>query len=153
MPVRSGRSEKKAKVFDSFIRFASTDDSMRIKFDVELTDDETSELRQLLEGMSYLGRAESWVEASLIPPSNVEKDASTRWVRLADDSDARRVRLLAPLASDDYSTWREQEVSKAHANAERDLQASAAQRGKKVTPAARKKALSKAESIYPVVRR
>jgi CRISPR-associated protein Csb2 len=149
MPVRSGRSEKKAKVFDSFIRFASPHDSIRIKFDVELTDEESFELQQLVEGLAYLGRAESWVEARLIPPSDVERDESIRWVRLADDSDRRRVRLLAPLGADDYTTWREREVAKAHAIAERDLEASASQRGKKVTPAARKKALSKAESVFP----
>lgn len=149
MPVRSGRSEKKAKVFDSFIRFASPDDSIWIKFDVELTDEETSELRQLVEGLAYLGRAESWVEARLVSSSDVDQDISTRWVRLADESDTRRVRLLAPLAANDYSAWREREVANAQAVAERDLEASASQRGNKVTPAARKKALSKAESVFP----
>ncbi|WP_182867233.1 type I-G CRISPR-associated protein Csb2 [Rhodopirellula sp. JC639] len=150
MPVRSGRSEKKAKVFDSFIRFASPDDSILVKFDVELTEEESSELRQLVEGLAYLGRAESWVEAKLILSSDSIDDDSTCWVRVADDSDTRRVRLLAPLASDDYKTWREREVTKAHAIAEKQLEDVAAQRGRKVSPAARKKALSKSESVFPV---
>ncbi len=50
MPTR----DKTAKVFDAFLRFESDDARLLVQFDIELTEDERSCLRELAEGMTYL---------------------------------------------------------------------------------------------------
>lgn len=55
-------------VHDAFVQLARSDDSPRLSIlwqDEELTTDEEDTLRELLTGVSYFGRAESWCEATL----------------------------------------------------------------------------------------
>jgi len=63
MPVREGAKDKNALIFDAFASVASKDELVCVWDDVTL--DRTSQqlLDELLTGLAYLGRAESWVEA------------------------------------------------------------------------------------------
>src|ERR1035437_6182998 len=63
MPVIEGINQKTAKVFDTFIHSAGP---LRMKWNVSLASDQRRVLALLCERLSYLGRAESLVEASLL---------------------------------------------------------------------------------------
>jgi CRISPR-associated protein Csb2 len=49
-------------VFDNFILFSKDQSCIYMKWDRELTIDQSNTLCKLLEGINYLGRSESWVE-------------------------------------------------------------------------------------------
>lgn len=103
MPVITGPKETKAKVFDTFVH-VSTGESLWIRWDADLTEDETALLSTLLESLSYLGRAESLVCASLAD----WKDAKGSWARPAlQDSphDHETIRLLAAQFPASYADW------------------------------------------------
>ncbi len=64
MPIRKGKSEGTAKVFDAFLRFSEPDkhkpdERLLIRYDIELSNEEHNELKSLVEGLAYLGRAEA----------------------------------------------------------------------------------------------
>jgi len=103
MPVIAGPKEAKTKVFDTFIH-VSAGESLWIRWDVDLEPSEQSLLATLLESLSYLGRAESLVSASLadILPVN------GTWTTPIDQSqlrDGEAIRLLAPQPVAIYDEW------------------------------------------------
>jgi CRISPR-associated protein Csb2 len=69
--------EKTTLVFDTWADVGDQD--LLIRWDCDLSADETQELRRLAECLGYLGRGESWVEAEL---------------------------LMAAILPDDYAKWR-----------------------------------------------
>lgn len=149
MPTREGRSEKKAKVFDSFIRLTNETERLLVRYDVDLEQEERDELSQLASGLSYLGRAESWVDAKLLDDGDEYVGRATQWHGVADGEQMRRIRLLAPIAHDEYQAWRAAEVEAAADAAETHAKAKADEADKKFTPAARRKARAKAEAPFP----
>ena len=98
------------KIFDTFIHVAEAD-PMRIRWpSVALSDDTRDLLEMLLICMGYLGRAESWVEAQLIHDGEAD-DALSYTTRPLDAGERpaggqELVRVLAPLALEDFSAWR-----------------------------------------------
>ena len=111
MPVVTGPKETKTKVFDAFVH-VSAGESLWIRWDVDLTEEETTLLSTLLESLSYLGRAESLVCASLAD----WKDAKGDWARPAlPDSPPNHeiIRLLAPQFPASYVSWAETQSSPA----------------------------------------
>lgn len=103
MPVIAGPKETKTKVFDTFVH-VNANDSLWIRWDIELDVAEQVLLAALLEGLSYLGRAESLVCARL----SDTLPANGRWTVPAvseSDSSTESVRLLAPHDPQDYLTW------------------------------------------------
>lgn len=100
------------KIFDTFIHVAEAD-PMRIRWpSVALSDDTRDLLEMLLICMGYLGRAESWVEAQLIHDGEAD-DALLYTTRPLDAGERpaggqELVRVLAPLALEDFSAWRVQ---------------------------------------------
>ena len=150
MPSRSGSSEKPVKVFDSFLRFSDESERMLVRYDVVLGEAERDELSNLARGLSYLGRAESWVEAELLSAESAEAEAANRsWCTLADGGAGERVRLLAPLTDNEYDQWREVEATAAADKAEATSRASAESKGRTLTAAVERKARQRAESLYP----
>lgn len=111
MPVIAGPKESKTKVFDTFIHVAPGD-SLWIRWDVDLEDSESALLAELLDNLSYLGRAESLVFASLAEFLPV----NGTWTVPIDQSqlrDAEAIRLLAPQPVSAYSDWVAQQASAA----------------------------------------
>lgn len=63
MPVREGAKDKNTLIFDAFARVLSEDELIVAWQEVELETEEQQLLDELLRGLAYLGRSESWVEA------------------------------------------------------------------------------------------
>jgi len=150
MPSREGSKEKPVKVFDSFLRMNDASDRLMIRYDVSLDGTEQAELKNLANGLAYLGRAESWVEADLLSASEASEAAAARnWSGVATDGSSRRVRLLAPLDDKSFDAWRSNSVSQTADQSEASARRVAYTKDKKFTPAAAKKARQKVETPYP----
>lgn len=63
MPVREGAKDKNTLIFDAFLRVSSEDEMIVSWSDLTLDPSELLLFDELLTGLAYLGRAESWVEA------------------------------------------------------------------------------------------
>ncbi|MFA6960867.1 MAG: type I-U CRISPR-associated protein Csb2 [Opitutaceae bacterium] len=103
MPVITGPKESKTKIFDTFVH-VTAGESLWIRWDADLTDNETTLLSTLLESLSYLGRAESLVSASLADTLPVNGN----WSIPADKTQRREdeiIRLLAPQHPAPYADW------------------------------------------------
>jgi len=149
MPTR----DKTAKVFDAFLRFESDDARLLVQFDVDLTSDEQSCLKELAEGMTYLGRAESWVEASVLSDEQVEK-ASTglNWCRsdsATSANEGRPVRLLTAHSDNDFQEWRSEAIARSQQQLTAIEIEKAEAKGKKPSAAALKKIPEKAAANLP----
>ena len=107
-----GKGDKKALVFDAFARLAQNDPIVIAWPTLNLDEALLPLLDALLENLGFLGRAESWVEASrgALPPSfnctplhqeETPVDLDTGEVA------GEIVRLLAPALIDDYTALRE----------------------------------------------
>jgi CRISPR-associated protein Csb2 len=96
--------EAKTKIFDAFAAVSPEESLVAIWDGMELSHDETRLLELLLSSLSYLGRAESWVNASLLD----EWDGKANCVPLngQDTTEGQRVRLLAAQPSEEYNSWR-----------------------------------------------
>ena len=146
MPIIEGRTEKRAKIFDTFLRLVD-DQALLVAYDVQLDAGQQELLGSLLEKMAYLGRAESWVSARLLPSETLSADEITApgWCLPAEnglsDRDAELVSLIAPISSNDYLDWREQQLPEAFAREQEQL----TRDGKKFTKAAK----AKLEKLYP----
>lgn len=142
--------DKTAKVFDAFLRFNTPDANLRILFEVEFTDEERSTIAELVNGLTYLGRAESWTEASLLDPRTSEELAtSDAWCRPNSCGDGRDVRLLMAMPQEAYSAWRTVNVNSAADTLEATEREKAAAKGKTLTAKAVSKVRERAHENYP----
>jgi len=93
---------KTSKVIDAFVRPVGP---LGVEWDVQVGEAQRRLLAELLVRLSYLGRAESRVKASLLAEQGrlPEGLMVTTTRRAADDEP---VRLLAPQLADAYATWR-----------------------------------------------
>ena len=103
MPINEGKNEKRTKVFDSFIHLSG---SLRIHWDVLLSAQQQQALALLCERLSYLGRAESLVEAKAL----LTDEAFTANAFPLDEdrplpAGHELVRLLAPTTDERLQTW------------------------------------------------
>lgn len=122
------------------------DAALVVEWPVELDAECRDYLARLLASMGYLGRAESWVEAALIPEGTLPADSGTRCEPHVDGMAKGRgweqVSLIAPLPAAQYAEWREVEV----AAALRDLPLPT---NDKAPPKALEKKRAKALEPYP----
>ncbi|MCY0878223.1 MAG: type I-U CRISPR-associated protein Csb2 [Firmicutes bacterium] len=108
MPMREGRADHSRLIFDAGLSVKRDTPLVVMWPHTELGNEETHLLDYLLERMTYLGRAESWVEAQRL----TRWDAAPNCVPALEGalrspaSDEQSVRLLAPLNLDDYRDWR-----------------------------------------------
>lgn len=109
---KSGR-EDTSLVFDAFVRLEAHEDLIAAWPEIALSNDERDLLTVLLHDLSYLGRAESWVEACLLDqwegtpnckPSDLSVDVETSEV-------LEPVQLIAPVDSSAYAAWRQQIIA------------------------------------------
>ena len=124
-----GKSGKTGLMLDSFLT-VSTDDPLLVVWPhQDLAPQDRKVLGDLLSQISYLGRAESWVEARLVPRDEL---ANEDWLSRIDaepakltepdrtepadsdpphpaissqDQDVETVRLLAPMTASEYESW------------------------------------------------
>ncbi len=105
MPVIAGPKETKTKIFDTFIH-VTAGESLWVRWDVDLDAGESKLLSALLEMLSYLGRAESLVSASLAGSLPVNGTWTTP---IGPDTlpnvDTEPLRLLAPQPAETYAQW------------------------------------------------
>lgn len=102
-----GGDGKKTKIFDTFVH-VSEGQALWIRWSVELSDAEQTLFARILASFSYLGRAESLVEAALVPVDELPFRRIADWTRPAEASTAEAgepIRLLAPQPPDTYATW------------------------------------------------
>ncbi|HEY9248424.1 MAG TPA: type I-U CRISPR-associated protein Csb2 [Rariglobus sp.] len=107
MPVIEGKKETKTKIFDTFVH-VSEGEALWIRWDVALTAEESTLLGRLLASFSYLGRAESLVEAALVPATELPIRHVANWTRPSEVSsahDGESIRLLAPQTPAAYASW------------------------------------------------
>lgn len=142
MPT-DGTPPGKTKVLDAFLRFADVQ-PLRVRYDAELDVDQRALLAELLGGIQYLGRAESWCDAALVEPVDVqandgdeesERESDAEWCEPADGPPGRgveQVKLLVPVPAVDYAAWREHRVDEA-------VEQEAGRREKKLSKAQRAK--------------
>jgi len=103
MPVIEGKKETRTKVFDTFVH-VSAGESLWVRWDADLDATESRLLATLLESLSYLGRAESLVSATLQETLPVNGE----WSRPLGQDSARThetIRLLAPQHPALYAEW------------------------------------------------
>ena len=94
----------KDKVFDTFIHVAGP---LRVKWEVALSSDQRRVLGLLCDRLGYFGRAESLVEASLLP----DDAAFAANARLLPENEPvppahELVRLLVPQSDEAFQQWR-----------------------------------------------
>jgi len=104
MPVTEGSNQKTTKVFDTFIHVAGP---LRVKWEVALSSDQRRVLGLLCDRLGYFGRAESLVEASLLP----DDAAFAANGRLLPENEPvppahEIVRLLVPQSDEAFQQWR-----------------------------------------------
>ncbi|TWU17963.1 type I-G CRISPR-associated protein Csb2 [Allorhodopirellula heiligendammensis] len=122
-------NDAKTKVFDTFIAVSPNDPLVVCWPKLELTEDQRRLLAQLVSAMSYFGRAESWVEASVsltAPDSFNAKQLDDRGVGSCQE-------LIRLLASDDwaqYGQWRAQIQNQIEKQKLSDKRAKAMEKGK-----------------------
>lgn len=117
MPVVEGKKEKSVKVFDTFVHVSAGDNyshsepdarqSLWVRWAVDLSEEEHSMLCLLLEGLNYMGRAESLIQAALTE-APVEVSDSQKWTCPESKNaitNGEIVRLLAPQAQASYNEW------------------------------------------------
>lgn len=110
MPVREGAKDKSTLIFDAFARVSPEDELIAVWPDINLDEISKKLLDELLTGLAYLGRAESWVEARQLDvwqgepncvPGDVALDTTTGEI-------GEVVALFCPLSPADYGVFRAQ---------------------------------------------
>ena len=136
MPVIEGKNEKRVKIFDAFLRVID-DQPLLVAYDIQLESEQRELLADLLEKMTYLGRAESWITAKLLSPENTPTQGqitSPDWCLPSENSlsipETQLVPLIAPISSSEYDEWRTRQLYETLS--QKKLQR--ADEGKKLTP-------------------
>ena len=96
MPFHEGVREGVTLVIDSFVAIKSGDPVFAIWPNVVLTSPQHDDLNRILRNMPHMGRAESWVEASLVADCPVEPNSLPMETGAIPDGDWEIVRVLTP---------------------------------------------------------
>lgn len=102
MPLVNG---DKTKVFDTFVALEPDDAVVAVWPDVELTLRHRELLRRVLAGMTYFGRAESWVCGDLLEGAPSLADVVPLDLGQEPPSNSELVRTLVPISADEHAAW------------------------------------------------
>lgn len=140
---KNGREET-TLVFDTWAQIDGGE--IAVHWDVALDAEERAELEQLASALDYVGRSESWVEATLASPDEAAGAFDVRPGEAADCPGPgwEQVALLAALAPDEYAAWRAKAIA-AGAAAVSTLDA----KGKPLPAARRRKEIEVIERAHP----
>lgn len=108
-----GGKERTTLVFDTWAQLGT--EPLSIRWNVELPEEERSTLEELVANLSYLGRSESWAEGRLVSESQEEFVATAVpcETHTRPSRHSEQFAMLAPLAPDEYVTWRTAALSAA----------------------------------------
>ena len=102
MPTDSKKPEERVKVFDAFAHLGNGE--VAVMWAIGLSAELASLLAELVPKISYLGRAESVVEARLVADTEVpEGDVASS--NAGNRPGAEPIALLAPMTATDYAAW------------------------------------------------
>ena len=106
MPVNAGNKEQRTKIFDTFVHVAPGE-YLTVLWPVELNPAQRELLAALLGSLNYLGRAESLVEALLLPPNTELPIPNAHPITEATPlvAEEEPIRLLASMTVQDYKEW------------------------------------------------
>lgn len=104
MPTDNKKPEDKTKVFDAFAQLGKNVE-LAVVWSVELSSSAAALLAELVPKLSYLGRAESLVDARLVSDADLPPGI------VSSTTDVNRpgfepIALLAPMTAGAYSAWR-----------------------------------------------
>ena len=125
-------NDDRTKVFDTFIAIAPDDAVIAIWPDLSLTDEQRQLLSQLLESMSYFGRAESWVICELLNESPGAADVEPLDLGTPAGNGLELVRTLVPISAMEHADWFAQTREQFRQRKLSELVASATAKGKPV---------------------
>jgi CRISPR-associated protein Csb2 len=110
MPVREGSRDKNTLIFDAFARVSSEDELVAVWSNVTLDAGSQQLLDELLLGLAYLGRAESWVEARRLESWQSEPDCvpGDSALDVTTGEIGEVVPLFCPQSPPDYQAFRNQ---------------------------------------------
>ena len=126
---RSALDGKTDRVIDAFVAVSPEQPVIVHWPNVELGDAESRLLREMLNRLTFLGRAESWVEAALLDELDREPNAIPSGTETMY-SGGENVSLFAPVISSEYLTWREGWLDRARMDLLREKQRKAEERGR-----------------------
>ncbi len=110
----------RTKILDAFLHLDKPGEIFVEWPGVELAETDRVSLQVLLDRLSYLGRAESWVEAGITDEASIPPDLF-RIMPLSDDpqdarkDDPERIRLLAPMVPESFAAWQARELERREA--------------------------------------
>lgn len=99
-------NDDRTKIFDAFVVVDHRDPLLAVWPDVNLTGKQQELLSRLLTALQFLGRAESWVDASIAKDPPEMYDAIPLEVSERSTSNQELVRLLAVIDEAGYQVWR-----------------------------------------------
>lgn len=107
-----GANDVRTKVFDAFIAISPRTPVIVSWPDLELDHDRKTLLSRFLESLSYLGRAESGIDARVLQEWTGTPNATPVGdARIREDQEI--VRLLAPVCEHEFARWRESRIASA----------------------------------------
>lgn len=123
MPFTEGRVEKTTKVIDAFLRLAS-EEPLLVHWPIALTAELQSTLVDLVAGLAYLGRAESWVEAAVV----ADEQPDANWCRPCQpgapvERGWDQIPTVAPIAAHEYEAFRRERLARAQSMSSKPLSA------------------------------
>lgn len=146
---KSAIDGKKDLIFDTFHVIDKEQGTLIAWPDVTLEGGEKQSLTRLLNGLGYLGRAESWARAAIVEEWTGEANC-TPHSGPSTDSDSPRTRLLAPLLESEYRPWRERQKEQALNEKLAEKTCKAQRSGKtKKPPSLSGSDLAKIDNLFP----
>lgn len=100
------------KVLDTFVRLRP-DQPLLVRWPIELSDEEHRILSTLLRNVSYLGRAESWVDIEMVDTSTPDKEWTRPSFGEGPPVGGDQIALLATMKPAAYSSWRDSALATA----------------------------------------
>ncbi len=122
-------NDKPSKIFDAFIAIDSNQPVVACWPEVTLTESQRRLLERLLSGLTYFGRAESWVEARLADDCRKPLNAVPIDSRSQVSGD-ELVPLLAPTSPAEYDVWKVATLDNLRDRRLQEKQAAAVRKGK-----------------------
>lgn len=114
VPVARGQ---RTKIIDAFVQLLPEECVQVIWTAVDLSSRQQEALILLLDRVGYLGRAESWVEAELVAPGKARQpNVLPTELTQREPGSSEIVRVLTPMTSDVYSSWRNHQGARSAAD-------------------------------------
>ena len=96
--------DKSSMIFDTFVSIDKDEKLVVSWLDKSLEDEEIEFLSDCLDRLSYLGRAESWVEAKIVDNEIVPNCVPLDYGNIPQ-GDMELVDVIVPMSSEEYKEW------------------------------------------------